>query len=162
MTLKCHMNVCQNTLSRYIKVTTFAMKPIQKKMLATLVKESRLAKGYTQKDLAERTHISTRSIQRIENGDLTPRLFTIKTLSEALGFSMEEVVMLEKNSTIGTSVAQRIILSIGIVLIVVCLAWAFIAQSSLFPETHFEGFLFASIVIAIITGALIPLWRTRS
>ncbi|NBP69845.1 MAG: XRE family transcriptional regulator [Cytophagia bacterium] len=138
------------------------MKPISKKMLATLVKEGRLAKGYTQKELAERTHISTRSIQRIENGDLTPRLFTIKTLSEALGFSMGEVSMLEKTSTRYTSFAQRIILSIGIVLIILCLAWAFIAQSSQFPETHFEGFLFAGIVIAIITGALVPLWRTRS
>lgn len=162
MAHECRTNGGQNARSRYLAAITFAMKPTPKKMLATLVKESRLAKGYTQKDLAERTHISTRSIQRIENGDLTPRLFTIKTLSEALGFSMEEVGLLEKSDTGGTSTAQRVILSVGIVLIIVCLAWAFIAQSSRFPETHFEGFLFASIVIAIMTAALIPVWRTRA
>ena len=46
----------------------FAMKSNQKQLISVFVKEARLAKGYTQKELSELSNISVRSIQRIENG----------------------------------------------------------------------------------------------
>src|SRR5688572_21645703 len=91
------------------------MKSTSKKMLATLVKESRIAKGFTQKDLSELTQISTRSIQRIENGELTPRSYTIKTLAKALDFSLDDLEETEFDQKSGyvLNKVQKIILSIG-------------------------------------------------
>lgn len=48
--------------------------------------EIRKAKGLTQSELAEKCDVSYRTIQRIETGKVTPRGFTIKTLSAALDF----------------------------------------------------------------------------
>ncbi len=131
-------------------------------MLASLVKESRIAKGFTQKDLSELTNISTRSIQRIENGELTPRLYTIKTLSVALGFSLEEIESetLAQESAITT--VQKRILSVGSIIVILSLAWAFIAQSSRFPETHFETFLFLAGLTLIITAVLLLIWKRKA
>lgn len=46
----------------------------------------RKAKGLTQEEVAEKCKITVRTIQRIESGHVKPRAFTIKTISEALGF----------------------------------------------------------------------------
>ena len=58
---------------------------IEKQRLAVVIRERRTAAGYTQTELAEKTRLSLRSIQRIEKGEVLPRPFTIK----ALGGKME-------------------------------------------------------------------------
>lgn len=45
----------------------------------------RKARGLTQEELAEKSGISIRTIQRIETGDVLPRAYTIKVLSDYLG-----------------------------------------------------------------------------
>ena len=50
-------------------------------MIASIVKEGRLAKGYTQKEVSDLTGISLRSIQRIENGEVEARTYSLKALS---------------------------------------------------------------------------------
>lgn len=52
--------------------------------------EIREAKGLTQADVAEMCKIATRTIQRIETGVVKPRAFTIKLISETLGFDFYE------------------------------------------------------------------------
>jgi len=52
--------------------------------------EIRKSKGLTQLELAEKCEVSLRTIQRIESGKVTPRSFTIKTLSAALEFNFIE------------------------------------------------------------------------
>jgi len=154
------LSVAQKFRSGYLAPHTFAMKPNQKKMLATLVKEGRIAKGFTQKELSELTNISTRSIQRIENGELTPRLYTIKTLSATLGFGLDDIeseLTQQRPSNLNT--AQKIILSVGVSLFIGFLAWAFTAQSNRFPETHFETLLFLAGVMLIITLVVFLIWR---
>jgi len=47
----------------------------------------RKAKGLTQDEVAEMCNITVRTIQRIESGSSTPRAFTIKKISEVLGFN---------------------------------------------------------------------------
>ena len=54
--------------------------------------EVRKAKGLTQDEVAEMYKITTRTIQRIESGDVAPRAFTIKTISEALEFDFLEAL----------------------------------------------------------------------
>lgn len=69
-----------------------AMEQPSKEVIARLVREGRAAKGYTQQELSEMTGISLRSVQRIENAEVQPRMYTVKILAEHLGFAWEEVV----------------------------------------------------------------------
>lgn len=48
--------------------------------------EVRTTQGLTQDEVAEKCNISARTIQRIEFGKVKPRAFTIKVISEVLGF----------------------------------------------------------------------------
>ncbi|KAA3645416.1 MAG: XRE family transcriptional regulator [Chloroflexi bacterium] len=50
------------------------------------VAELRQQKNMTQEELAEDCEVSTRTIQRIENGEVEPRAFTRNTLSTVLEF----------------------------------------------------------------------------
>lgn len=52
--------------------------------------EVRKAKGLTQEEVAEKCKITVRTIQRIESGAVEPRAFTIKIISDALGFDFFE------------------------------------------------------------------------
>jgi uncharacterized Tic20 family protein len=54
------------------------------------VSELRQQKGLTQEQLAERCEVSARTIQRIENGEVDPRAYTIQCLNEALNFDFSE------------------------------------------------------------------------
>jgi transcriptional regulator with XRE-family HTH domain len=55
------------------------------KNLTALRKE----KNLTQEELVEKSHVSVRTIQRIEAGEVLPRMSTVKILLEALGESFE-------------------------------------------------------------------------
>ncbi len=59
-------------------------------MIGQKIKELRLLKGYTQEDLADKTKLSVRTIQRIENGEVDPRTYTLNLLAEALDVALEE------------------------------------------------------------------------
>ncbi|HKJ27913.1 MAG TPA: helix-turn-helix domain-containing protein [Anaerolineales bacterium] len=56
--------------------------------LGMKVAELRQQKGLTQEHLAEVCEVSTRTIQRIESGEVDPRAFTINNLSEALEYNL--------------------------------------------------------------------------
>jgi transcriptional regulator with XRE-family HTH domain len=49
-----------------------------------LIKELRLKKGMTQEELADKTEVSARTIQRIENGEVDPRAYTLQMIAKAL------------------------------------------------------------------------------
>jgi len=49
-----------------------------------LIKELRIKKGMTQEELADKTEVSARTIQRIENGDVDPRAYTLQMIAKAL------------------------------------------------------------------------------
>ena len=54
--------------------------------LGLKVTELRQQKKLTQEQLAEKCEVSTRTIQRIENGEVDPRSYTLHCLSQALDF----------------------------------------------------------------------------
>ncbi len=54
------------------------------------VAELRQSKGITQEQLAEYCEVSTRTIQRIESGEVEPRAFTRNNLSNVLEFDFGE------------------------------------------------------------------------
>ena len=59
--------------------------------LGKKIVELRMAKGLTQEELVELCNISIRTIQRIENGEVTPRSFTVKTILAALGYDLDQI-----------------------------------------------------------------------
>ena len=59
---------------------------------------ARQAKGWTQMDLAEKTNISLRTIQRIESGQVNPRAYTVKQLSEIIGLDFCEILENSRDS----------------------------------------------------------------
>ena len=52
--------------------------------------EVRNSKGLTQDEVAEKCNVTIRTIQRIESGTVKPRAFTMKIISEVLGFDFFE------------------------------------------------------------------------
>lgn len=64
--------------------------PISQPKLGQRLYDIRTEKGLTQLELRERSHVSVRTIQRIESGAVTPRTVTIKILLEALGENVED------------------------------------------------------------------------
>ncbi len=51
---------------------------------AKLIKNYRIKKGLTQEELANKTEVSARTIQRIENGEVNPRAYTLQMIAKAL------------------------------------------------------------------------------
>lgn len=59
------------------------------------LKYNRKIKGYSQEELADRTNVTVRTIQRIEKEEVSPHLNTIKLLAVALEIEVEELITLE-------------------------------------------------------------------
>lgn len=55
----------------------------------------RKLKGYTQEELSEKTQVTIRTIQRIEKGEVSPHLQTIKLLAAALDVDVNDLIILE-------------------------------------------------------------------
>ncbi|QQT25178.1 helix-turn-helix domain-containing protein [Sphingobacterium spiritivorum] len=53
--------------------------------------QRRADKGLTQQKLAELSGLTTRTIQRIERGDVIPQGYTLQRIAEALGINIEEL-----------------------------------------------------------------------
>ena len=49
-----------------------------------LIRELRIKKGMTQEELSDKTEVSSRTIQRIENGEVDPRAYTLQMIAKAL------------------------------------------------------------------------------
>ena len=66
-------------------------------LLGKKITELRKQKGLTQEELVEKCNVTVRTIQRIESGETTPRIYTIKTILNALGLDYEKVFEWEYN-----------------------------------------------------------------
>lgn len=65
--------------------------------LGKKIQELRKLKGLTQEELADKTSLSTRTIQRIENGEVDARTYTLSRLAEALNVELK-VLLIEDES----------------------------------------------------------------
>lgn len=59
--------------------------------IAKKISETRISKGVTQEELADRAQVNVRTIQRIENGESDPRGKTLRLISEALQIDIAEI-----------------------------------------------------------------------
>lgn len=60
-------------------------------MVGQRIRDLRQQKGLTQEELAQKTEISVRTIQRIEAGDVDPRAYTLQVIAEALEIEFDEL-----------------------------------------------------------------------
>ena len=58
----------------------------------TRLKEIRACLNISQKELSEKTRLTLRTIQRIENNEVKPSLHSIKVISEALEIESSELI----------------------------------------------------------------------
>lgn len=100
----------------------------------------RKAKNLTQEELVEKSHVSVRTIQRIESGEVVPRMSTVKILWQALGEPYEtiptkstQVMEIQKstlpnanrNTVLTAVLAGAIYLVCQIILSTMDIAWIF-------------------------------------
>ena len=63
------------------------------------VKELRTAAGLAQQQLAERVHVSSRTIISLEKGQYNPSLLLAYRIAELFGTTIEELYCLQENKT---------------------------------------------------------------
>ena len=64
--------------------------------IGNTIKEKRLQKGMTQEELALKSDITVRTVQRIESGEVDPRSFTLQAIASALEVDYNELVNVEE------------------------------------------------------------------
>lgn len=134
------------------------MNPDRKTQIAQQLKKSRKQKGITQAALSEKSGLSLRSIQRIENAQVEPRAYSLNKLAEALGISFE-LKKKEPQNRDSSILPVKIIFSMGSILLVILGAMAFLTQSASFPETDFELQLYWFFVILLLCLLQLFIWK---
>jgi transcriptional regulator with XRE-family HTH domain len=134
--------------------------------IATMVKAGRLAKGYTQLELAQLCKIGLRSVQRVESGKAAARSYTLKSLAEVLELEFPEVALVAEPNRLNLHHIKvrhhslgRVLMAIVIGLIMMLFAFAFIFQSPSFPETTFELFIYWALVCCLYLLILVRFLR---
>jgi transcriptional regulator with XRE-family HTH domain len=132
---------------------------LTREQTAMLVREGRLKKALTQKELSGLAGISLRSLQRIENAEVLPRFYTWRRLAEHIDL---DLTLEYQSSPVSESVPvipikgnlpRKWILSISSLVVIVLSFSAYVIQSPTFPETLFETLnmvLFGCIIYAVI------------
>ena len=69
--------------------------------IGVVIKEVRKQKGLTQLDLSEHANLSVRTIQRIENNEVEPTFYSLKSIGEILKIDLQEIR--NENSMLYTS-----------------------------------------------------------
>jgi len=64
-----------------------------------LIKKLRLQKGMTQEELAASAYTSVRTIQRIENGEVIPRAYTLQSIASVLEVDFEELMNCDQSNS---------------------------------------------------------------
>jgi len=123
--------------------------------LGDKIKSARTKKGINQKELAEKTGLTERTIQRIENHEVEPSVYSLNKISEILSFDFQTEkmrIMKRRNQIIYT------------VMIVWTIALAF---NLFFTEFSFDNrwweivIWFMTLVFVVIGQIYIPYRRRK-
>ena len=66
--------------------------------LGERIKEIRVSKGMTQLELAEKSGIALRTVQRIENNEVTPSFYSLNAIGEALDIKLNADLFIETDN----------------------------------------------------------------
>jgi len=122
----------------------------------------RKEKGYTQSDLAEECNVDIRTIQRIETGEVTPRIFTLRIINEKLGTNFD-IIGNSKNSVVdGSKTIIRMGWITGIILYAFLPVLILDALSYINPEISLSTWPVSVLVTINILHIIIVLIFFRS
>jgi len=128
-----------------------------------LIKELRIKKGLTQEELASLTELSARTIQRIENGEVDPRAYTLQMIAKALevDFSLfveEEIGADKELQKIGNGSWSALIHLTGFLPLIfpTLILWRSRKDKTKDLLTHFHAAITLQLCIWVI--CLIGLW----
>lgn len=131
-----------------------------------LIKDLRLKKGMTQDELAEKTEVSTRTIQRIENGDVDPRAYTLQMIAKALevDYNLFTHCKSDENEIQATNRNQCLaLLSIsGIVPLIFPTVLIWNSKKNKIPglSDHYRAVVsFQLMILGVILGCLWVYWK---
>ncbi|WP_340113504.1 helix-turn-helix domain-containing protein [Maribellus mangrovi] len=127
------------------------------------IKELRLKKGMTQEELAFKTEVSARTIQRIENGEVDPRAYTLQMIAKALdvdysvlveseSFDSQEDLKIKNNTWCGLLHLSGLLPLIAPTLFI----WYRKKEKTLEMSNHFMAAL--SFQLCILAISLVSLW----
>ena len=122
--------------------------------LGDKIKNARSENGITQKELAEKTGLTERTIQRIENHEVEPSVYSLNKISEILSFDFQTEkmrIMKRRNQIIYT------------VMIVWTIALAF---NLFFTEFNFDNRWWEIVIwfmtlVFVVTGQIYIPYRRR-
>jgi transcriptional regulator with XRE-family HTH domain len=93
--------------------------------IGLVIKELRIKKGLTQEELAEKTELSARTIQRIEYGEVDPRAYSLQMIAKALDVDFSLFVEDESKVDKEKKSKNDIILGLFLILIPTILIWSY-------------------------------------
>lgn len=115
------------------------------------VAEVRQQKGFTQEQLAEVCEVSTRTIQRIESGEVEPRPFTRNSLSNVLEFDFNEHDVQNEPFWL----AALHLSSVLSIIVIPLLIWSFKKKQSYKVDKHGRDVLNFQITINLMLITLV-------
>lgn len=65
--------------------------------MGEIIRKYRIKRNYTQEELAEIIDISTRQLQRIENGESITKIKTLKKVINVLKIEDKDIILMIKN-----------------------------------------------------------------
>jgi len=126
------------------------------------IKALRIRKGFSQEELALKTGLSLRTIQRIEQGESTPRGDSIRRLSVALQVSPEEIMdwKIQEDKNVITILNFQMTWSILFFIFYIIFGLQKVFYFKIIPESIFASILFIVILyaynlISIFTNTII-------
>ena len=132
-----------------------------------LIKDLRIKKGLTQEELADQTELSSRTIQRIENGEVDPRAYTLQMIAKALEVDFSLFLEEENESEEETINKDRFVHGMihlsGFfpIFIPTLLIWKFNKQKVKGIYEHFIyvlSFQLTVLIMFILPGSAIQYW----
>lgn len=124
-------------------------------IVAKKIKEARKAKGLTQEELAEKSQVNLRTIQRIENNESKPRGKTLNLICDALQLDIAELTINEnrKLNEIGAKVVNGLFL-VALNMVLMGIIGFLTLDSNANINSRFGGYLisiFLPIFIVFLT-----------
>lgn len=118
------------------------------KLKGKQIKKFREQKGLTKKELAEKTNLNTRNIQRLENEDAQPRAYTVKSIAEVLDMSSEEFQTNKHTKNIWNKIIQ--VIGVIIVNLVIVSMFGYLVMDSEANINSFVGALLLSLTTPFV------------
>jgi Predicted transcription factor, homolog of eukaryotic MBF1 len=119
--------------------------------LGTKISELRNQRGMTQKELSESCNIDIRTIQRIESGEVLPRMSTLRIVAGALSCDME--IFCEEPREYNGQVSRNVLLFLFFVGVVYGISVA-ILSPIIRPNSFFLGIFPVTASLYAISGVL--------